>query len=111
MKTTFTLEEVQNAINITAIVAREIGNPKDAAKYMKENVPEELHSPIIAALFGAALFPAIAGSDNDIDKPKKEESKCSCGSKCDCNDNKEEDDEELSREDVKKMLIRMMLGF
>lgn len=111
MKTTFTLEEVTNAINITAIIGRQIGTPKEAAAYMRDNVPEELHAPIMAALLGVAIFPAIAGSDNDIDEPRKEEPKCSCSPKCSCKQEEEDSEEEEIPEIVKHILGRVLRGF
>lgn len=108
MKETFTLEEVQNAINITAIVAREVGHPRDAAEYLHNNVPKELHSSIMAALLGVALAPSVLGAESGFEKAQEKESKCSCGPKCTC----KEDEEDLSEEDLVKSLLRSIIrGF
>ena len=106
MKETFTLEEVQSAINITAIISLKVGNPKEAADFMHKEVPEELHKPILAAVLGTTLATSVFGSDNDIDE---KEEKCTCSPKCGCK--KQEENEEEVPDIVKMLLARALCGF
>lgn len=53
---TYTEKEVVMAINVTAMIAHQIGDVSSITRFLQENVPEELHSKIIAANIGCTIF-------------------------------------------------------
>lgn len=52
----YTEEEVTAAINATAMIANQVGDPESMSDFLSGNVPNELHTKILAACFGSRLF-------------------------------------------------------
>lgn len=78
---TYTEEEVTMAINVTAMISNQVGDPISMSTFLKKNVPEELHSKVIAACFGShiasriSMFGPMAGMESLMEKLGKQSEK------------------------------------
>ena len=66
MSRTYTEEEVTMAINVTAMIANQVGDPASMSAFLMDKVPTELHSKILAACFGSKIVGGMPTMLNPI---------------------------------------------